>query len=55
LDTSAYELTPLLHRGEAEAIILAEEAKADYLIVDEKGGKTPSCFMKDKSKQVGES
>jgi len=33
---SAYELTPLLHRGEAEAIILAEEAKADYLIVDER-------------------
>ena len=33
---SAYELTPLLHRGEAEAIILAEEARADYLIVDER-------------------
>jgi len=33
---SAYELTPLLHKGEAEAIILAEEAKADYLIVDER-------------------
>lgn len=33
---SAYELAPLLHRGEAEAIILAEEAKADYLIVDER-------------------
>lgn len=34
--TSAYELAPLLHKGEAEAIILAEEAKADYLIVDER-------------------
>jgi len=33
---SVYELTPLLHRGEAEAIVLAEEAKADYLIVDER-------------------
>jgi len=33
---SAHELTPLLHRGEAEAVILAEEAKADYLIVDER-------------------
>jgi len=33
---SAYELTPLLHRGEVEAIILAEEVKADYLIVDER-------------------
>ncbi len=32
---SASELAPLLHKGEAEAIILAEEAKADYLIVDE--------------------
>jgi len=34
--TSAYELAPLLHKGEAEAIILAEETKADYLIVDER-------------------
>ena len=33
---SAYELAPLLHKGEAEAIILAEETKADYLIVDER-------------------
>jgi len=33
---SAYELAPLLHRGEAEAIVLAEEAKANYLIVDER-------------------
>lgn len=33
---SVYELTPLLHKGEAESIILAEEAKADYLIVDER-------------------
>jgi len=34
--TSAYELAPLLHKGEAESIILAEEAEADYLIVDER-------------------
>jgi len=33
---SVYELTPLLHKGEAESIILAEEEKADYLIVDER-------------------
>jgi len=33
---SAYELAPLLHKGEAEAIILAEETRADYLIVDER-------------------
>lgn len=30
------ELAPLLHRGEAEAIVLSEEARADYLIVDER-------------------
>jgi predicted nucleic acid-binding protein len=34
--TSTYELAALLHKGEAEAIILAEEVKADYLIVDER-------------------
>jgi len=33
---SVYELAPLLHRGEAEAIVLAEEIRADYLIVDER-------------------
>lgn len=34
--TSVQELAPLLHKGEAEAIILTEESDADYLIVDER-------------------